>query len=330
MATTNKDLALPAYSSPGWNTPLNSNFSIIDAALGASQPINLTGFAGGNLLLTPTFPIVSSPITSASYFALRLGVSGVMTANTNIMVPTGVSGIWVIGNYTTGAFQLSLQGQGGGTYVVFPKSTETLVFCDGTNAVIVSPQPAAMQLPTVGDYKFNAGAYSGLAGWVLCDGRAISRATYSALFGIIGTSYGAGDGSTTFNVPDARGRVIPGADNMGTGSAGRLFNWGLGTVGGESTHALSAAENGTHNHGDFGHVHADSGHSHSIPGNIANSGGSGAALGVGWNFSPAGSTGVSSANIQAGYANISYSGSGSPHNNVQPTMTSYVFIYAGV
>lgn len=48
------------------------------------------------------------------------------------------------------------------------------------------------------------------AGWLVCDGSAISRSTYSDLFGVIGTSYGAGDGSTTFNLPDLRGRVVVG------------------------------------------------------------------------------------------------------------------------
>lgn len=47
-------------------------------------------------------------------------------------------------------------------------------------------------------------------GWLLCDGSAISRATYSTLFGVISTTYGSGDGSTTFNLPDLRGRVIAG------------------------------------------------------------------------------------------------------------------------
>jgi microcystin-dependent protein len=48
------------------------------------------------------------------------------------------------------------------------------------------------------------------SGWLLCDGAAISRSTYSVLFGVIGTVYGPGDGSTTFNVPDLRGRVAVG------------------------------------------------------------------------------------------------------------------------
>jgi microcystin-dependent protein len=54
------------------------------------------------------------------------------------------------------------------------------------------------------------GAAAAPSGWLLCDGSAVSRTTYSVLFGVIGTTYGAGDGSTTFNLPDLRGRVIAG------------------------------------------------------------------------------------------------------------------------
>lgn len=55
-------------------------------------------------------------------------------------------------------------------------------------------------------------------GWLLCDGSAVSRATYSALFAVIGTLYGAGDGSTTFNVPNCQGRFTLGKAAAGTGS----------------------------------------------------------------------------------------------------------------
>ena len=51
------------------------------------------------------------------------------------------------------------------------------------------------------------------SGWLLCDGRAVSRTTYSALFAAIGTAWGVGDGSTTFNLPDMRGRFLRGVDN---------------------------------------------------------------------------------------------------------------------
>lgn len=66
-----------------------------------------------------------------------------------------------------------------------------------------------------------AGA-SAPTGWLLCAGQAVSRTTYSDLFAVISTAHGAGDGSTTFNLPDYRGRTPAGLDNMGGTAANRL------------------------------------------------------------------------------------------------------------
>lgn len=60
------------------------------------------------------------------------------------------------------------------------------------------------------------GGTSAPSGWLLCDGSAVSRTTYAALFAVIGTNFGSGDGSTTFNLPDFRGRFLRGTDS-GTG-----------------------------------------------------------------------------------------------------------------
>lgn len=69
------------------------------------------------------------------------------------------------------------------------------------------------------------------AGWLLCYGQAVSRTTYAALFAAISTTYGVGDGSTTFNLPDLRGRAVFGKDDMGGSGANRLLNTGIdGTV----------------------------------------------------------------------------------------------------
>lgn len=83
------------------------------------------------------------------------------------------------------------------------------------------------------------------AGWLFCYGQAISRTTYADLFTAIGTTYGTGDGSTTFNLPDLRGRVIAGQDDMGGVSANRLTNADdgldgdvLGASGGGETQTL--------------------------------------------------------------------------------------------
>lgn len=60
------------------------------------------------------------------------------------------------------------------------------------------------------------------SGWLWADGSAVSRTTYADLYAVFGTKYGAGDGSTTFNLPDKRGRVSAGKDDIGGTNAGRL------------------------------------------------------------------------------------------------------------
>jgi microcystin-dependent protein len=94
--------------------------------------------------------------------------------------------------------------------------------------------------------------------WLLCDGRStgISRTTYANLFAVIGTTYGAGDGSTTFNLPDLRGRVAAGADDMGGTDAGRLSVANtLGTATGAETVTIASANLPTHQH-TINHDHA--------------------------------------------------------------------------
>lgn len=123
-------------------------------------------------------------------------------------------------------------------------------------------------LPSTGDYK--AGAYETPDdGWLLCDGRAISRVEYSNLFRKIGTAHGAGDGSTTFNLPDFRGRGFVGA---GDGDASGHTNHVLGTKVGEQTHLLTSSESGVP-----AHTHPNS---QDVLFNIAGGGAVGYAAGV--------------------------------------------------
>ena len=95
------------------------------------------------------------------------------------------------------------------------------------------------------------------SGWLLCYGQAISRTTYADLFTAIGTVYGTGDGSSTFNLPDLRGRVVAGQDDMGGSSANRLTDQTgglngdtLGDTGGSETHTLTEAQLPAHSHGN--------------------------------------------------------------------------------
>ena len=80
------------------------------------------------------------------------------------------------------------------------------------------------------------------AGFLICDGSAVSRTTYADLYAIIGTQYGSGDGSTTFNLPNLKGRIPVGYD-----STQSEFNT-IGKTGGEKTHTLTESEMPSHNH----------------------------------------------------------------------------------
>ena len=108
------------------------------------------------------------------------------------------------------------------------------------------------------------------SGWLLCFGQAISRTTYATLFAAIGTSFGAGDGSTTFNIPDLRGRAAFGLDNMGGTAAGRITSAGSGIAG--TTLGATGGDEHMQAHGHSASV-TDPGHAHGMQGYDPYSGG---------------------------------------------------------
>lgn len=155
-------------------------------------------------------------------------------------------------------------------------------------------------IPPVGSILMYGGT-TAPTGWLLCNGSPFSRTTYGTLFGIIGTAYGVGDGSTTFNVPDMQGRIAMGA-GAGKGVTGTAVNTGTptgtaltvrtrGQWGGEETHTLLTAEIPSHTHSY----------------KIADQGGGG---------SPANSTGGPLGSVSS----TGSAGSDGAHANLQPYM----------
>lgn len=109
----------------------------------------------------------------------------------------------------------------------------------------------SMMISRHADIKAGIVAYFGMstapAGWLKCNGAAVSRTDYADLFAAIGTAYGVGDGSTTFNLPEVRGEFI------------RCLDDGRGVDAARTLGSAQGDQNKEHNHGvtDPGHNHTN-------------------------------------------------------------------------
>lgn len=174
--------------------------------------------------------------------------------------------------------------------------------------------------------EWNSNTLPALCLWE--DGSAVSRTTYAALFAVIGTTFGSGNGSTTFNLPDSRGRVSAASDTQGGGDAGRLTGviaGSLGDAGGTDTVTLSSSQlpvitpagtisvaisPSTHNHAyGFGSVQSGTG--------ATGFGAAGTAF-----------VGDKALTASATFTGTAFGG-GSAHSNLQPTIIKNKIIFAG-
>lgn len=106
------------------------------------------------------------------------------------------------------------------------------------------------------------GASTAPTGWLLCDGSAVSRTTYAALFAVLSTEFGAGNGTTTFNVPDLRGRAPIGLDNLGGTAASRITSAVAGLDGTDLGAAGGDQRQHAHTHTGPSHTHTGPSHQH--------------------------------------------------------------------
>ena len=238
------------------------------------------------------FPVAAVFNSSATITYTNSANAG-LTVSSGVVVSTGNVGIG------TAAPESRLHVKDGDIRISTTTGSRGIIFQDGTVQTTAIP---------VGSVISYAGS-TAPNGWLLCDGSAMSRTTYAALFSAIGTTYGTGDGSTTFNLPDIRGRTA-----VGAGQGSGLTNRALAASGGEETHMLSAAEMPAHNHGV-----TDPGHTHSVdvgggnPGSASNN----------IDTSQSGSTGSSTTGIT-----IQNAGSGTAHNIMQPFLIlNYIVKY---
>lgn len=102
-------------------------------------------------------------------------------------------------------------------------------------------------------------------GWLLADGSAVSRTTYATLFSAISTTFGVGDGATTFNLPDVTGRVVAGKESSETRITTAVSGFTgatLGAAGGSQSHTLVSGEMPAHTHTQDAHNHTQDAHTH--------------------------------------------------------------------
>ena len=212
-------------------------FSVTGDATGTSAAF--TGAANASIPIT----LAASGITAGTYTSVTVDAKGRVTGGAN---PTSM-GISITGNAVTAtklatARSISLTGA----------VTGTTTF-DGSGDASIATVAVSGGVP-VGTYIESACTSVPAGGYLYCDGSSVSRTTYTALFAAIGTTYGVGDGSTTFNLPDRRDRFA-----LARGTSHTI----LGSTGGEETHTLNTAEMPSHSH------------SCGVAGSITNTGGGG-------------------------------------------------------
>ena len=148
-------------------------------------------------------------------------------------------------------------------------------------------------------------------GYLLADGSEVSRETYSDLFAVIGTTYGVGDGATTFNLPDLSARLPLGLDDTRT----------LGQTGGSESHELSVSELPAHSH-----TVNDPGHLHSMRLNRDDFSFSGVSAPIGNGAIPYGATGLTNSTTTG--ITINYTGGGEPFSVMNPYLVvNYIIKY---
>jgi microcystin-dependent protein len=239
----------------------------------------------GNIVTTATATVYVAPPFAAqpmqSFATVYNTETGSGSPGNPIALTTGQIDFWA----PTGAYDILIQDQsspkkfddrvvrfdsipangGVGAAQIAADSINASKVQDGTLTLADLADIVSQSLSLTGEGKI---WYTNTAptGYLFCNGQAVSRTTYSALFNLIGTTYGAGNGTTTFNLPDLCGRVPVGAGASQNPTGATLTNRSIGSRFGLEKVALVIAELAAHSHGitDNGHAHSvyDPGHEH--------------------------------------------------------------------
>ncbi|WP_196607418.1 phage tail protein [Pectinatus frisingensis] len=276
----------------------------------------------GRIKSDGTFMFNQNSTTMASAATLNIGA-----AEGETIFVTGTTNITGFDSPTYGApkrtliFQGALKVTYSASAIILPESTSITVSAGDVMEFVYSgsgiwqctnylAQNGFSAVPTGTGHEYYGDTAP--AGYLFCDGSAVSRTTYAALFTVLGTKWGAGDGSTTFNLPDRRKRVGVGLDSTDTDFAA------LGNTGGEKVHALTIPEMPSHGH--TGVTDSQGTHNHSITLN-ARRGSNGTSY-AGWGADDtAGWNGTNWVDVAGAHGHnlvMNNTGGDGAHNNMQP------------
>jgi microcystin-dependent protein len=256
-----------------WGTITNTNWALIEQAVAGVQSITM---ANANYTLSNLNGISDE---ARNMVLVIGGTSSVSTTPYNQVVAPLVPKFYVITNNTAGGNPITI-GASTGSIITVPNGTTVQVYCDGTNFY-------SAQTSSAGNFNVNGNLSVGgnltvsgsstivpagviqmwptataPAGFLLCTGAAVSRTTYAALFAVVGTTFGAGDGSTTFNLPNYQDRMPIGAGTIAAS---------IGATGGSKdatlvshAHGYSGTTGGMNANNPHNHSGGDSGHYHNL------------------------------------------------------------------
>jgi microcystin-dependent protein len=322
---------------------INVNTTGSAAKWTTARTITLGGDLTGSVSIDGSANATLTATVAANSVALGTDTTGnyvaTIAAGTNLSISagsgTGEGSTPTLATSTTPSFSTITSTVADGTPPFTVASTTAVT---NLNADLLDGQHGSFYAPTGMMAPF-AGS-SSPTGWLLCDGSLKSQTTYSALFALIGTTYGPTVGSD-FRLPDLRGRVPVGLDNMGGTDADRLTVANtLGDSGGVQTVTLTDAQIANHSHGHtLGTNTTGSTHTHAagsydgtlgINNNLVTDGGGGTAYQA---LTPSGSpnsrivtntTGSTHTHNITGSVSATTAGGG-PHDNMQPyILTNYI------